>query len=367
MRRPRGRRRRAPASRGRSELSSLPVQSPLERGGRAYGSCGSAPNRPIEPRRRDRGSRDRPRLRSCRLRRSGSGTRPSDRSYTRVGRSARCRVPRGVDRTAHQASCCGDPRRLCRCSRPRRRAAAQHRAGARRDLLLPVVLDAGEGRAVGALVRRTTTGRPCCRRRTTRPAASTRRRTRRSSPPRCARSPKPAWDPSSSPGGVRLAGDDLRLPSSSRRRRSRVLRSPSTSSRTAAGRRRRAAEDIDELHREAGSPTSTSTTPTATRPPTGRGARAARRRAHLRAHAARRAGQGSRLRRPLHLRRRDLERRALPAALHAGARAGLLCAPSVGPGYDARLATRHEFVRPRNDGRPTTACGRRADGEAPTS
>jgi glycoprotein endo-alpha-1,2-mannosidase len=30
--------------------------------------------------------------------------------------------------------------------------------------------------------------------------------------------------------------------------------------------------------------------------------------------------------------------------------AGLLCAPSVGPGYDARLATRHEVVRPRNDG-----------------
>jgi glycoprotein endo-alpha-1,2-mannosidase len=30
--------------------------------------------------------------------------------------------------------------------------------------------------------------------------------------------------------------------------------------------------------------------------------------------------------------------------------AGLLCAPSVGPGYDARLATRQEAVRPRNDG-----------------
>jgi glycoprotein endo-alpha-1,2-mannosidase len=30
--------------------------------------------------------------------------------------------------------------------------------------------------------------------------------------------------------------------------------------------------------------------------------------------------------------------------------AGLLCAPSVGPGYDARLATRHEVVRHRNDG-----------------
>jgi glycoprotein endo-alpha-1,2-mannosidase len=30
--------------------------------------------------------------------------------------------------------------------------------------------------------------------------------------------------------------------------------------------------------------------------------------------------------------------------------ADLLCAPSVGPGYDARLATRHEVVRPRNNG-----------------
>ena len=31
-------------------------------------------------------------------------------------------------------------------------------------------------------------------------------------------------------------------------------------------------------------------------------------------------------------------------------RAGLLCAPSVGPGYDARLATRHRVVRDRHDG-----------------
>jgi hypothetical protein len=30
--------------------------------------------------------------------------------------------------------------------------------------------------------------------------------------------------------------------------------------------------------------------------------------------------------------------------------AGLLCAPSIGPGYDARLATRHELVRDRQDG-----------------
>jgi glycoprotein endo-alpha-1,2-mannosidase len=40
--------------------------------------------------------------------------------------------------------------------------------------------------------------------------------------------------------------------------------------------------------------------------------------------------------------------RRLCSQAHA---AGLLCAPSVGPGYDARLATRHEVVRQRNDGR----------------
>ncbi len=39
--------------------------------------------------------------------------------------------------------------------------------------------------------------------------------------------------------------------------------------------------------------------------------------------------------------------RRLCAQAHA---AGLLCAPSVGPGYDARLATLSEVVRPRNDG-----------------
>ena len=39
--------------------------------------------------------------------------------------------------------------------------------------------------------------------------------------------------------------------------------------------------------------------------------------------------------------------RRLCAQAHA---AGLLCAPSVGPGYDARLATRHAVVRQRNDG-----------------
>ena len=39
--------------------------------------------------------------------------------------------------------------------------------------------------------------------------------------------------------------------------------------------------------------------------------------------------------------------RRLCSQAHA---AGLLCAPSVGPGYDARLATRHDVVRSRNGG-----------------
>jgi glycoprotein endo-alpha-1,2-mannosidase len=47
-------------------------------------------------------------------------------------------------------------------------------------------------------------------------------------------------------------------------------------------------------------------------------------------------------------------------------KAGLLCAPSVGPGYDARLATRHDVVRPRLQGTTydrmwKTALGARAD------
>lgn len=39
--------------------------------------------------------------------------------------------------------------------------------------------------------------------------------------------------------------------------------------------------------------------------------------------------------------------RRLCSQAHAN---GLLCAPSIGPGYDARLATRHDFVRDRQNG-----------------
>lgn len=45
--------------------------------------------------------------------------------------------------------------------------------------------------------------------------------------------------------------------------------------------------------------------------------------------------------------------------------AGLLCAPSVGPGYDARLATRHEVVRERNDGRTYDRMWKTVLGAAP--
>ncbi len=70
----------------------------------------------------------------------------------------------------------------------------------------------------------------------------------------------------------------------------------------------------------------------------------------VRAHAPRRSGEGSWFRRSVHVRRRDLERQHVRPYLRPGARAGLLCAPSVGPGYDARLTTRHHLVRPRLHG-----------------
>ena len=46
---PRGCRRPSSGVPRKTELSSLPVQRPLERGGRAYGSCCSAPKRPMLP------------------------------------------------------------------------------------------------------------------------------------------------------------------------------------------------------------------------------------------------------------------------------------------------------------------------------
>ena len=65
----------------------------------------------------------------------------------------RCRVPRGVDRTANTGLPHDSGRRcMPRHSRDGRRAGRRNRS--RRDLLLPVVLDSRQGRALGALVRR---------------------------------------------------------------------------------------------------------------------------------------------------------------------------------------------------------------------
>ena len=74
-------------------------------------------------------------------------------------------------------------------------------------------------------------------------------------------------------------------------------------------------------------------------------------RPRVREHKPRRPRCRRGLRRPLHLRRPTLRRRALPAPLPPGtAAASALCAPSVGPGYDARRATADVRIKPRRDG-----------------
>ena len=71
----------------------------------------------------------------------------------------------------------------------------------------------------------------------------------------------------------------------------------------------------------------------------------------VRPDGARRAGGRRALQRPLHLRHRHLRRRqARPALQRRRMRVGLLCAPSVGPGYDARRATGDPHVKPRRHG-----------------
>ena len=196
----------------KTELSSLPVQRPLERGGRAYGSCCSAAKRPMRPvgvvvtdpaRRGVSGhaaSDDQVPVVGHRRDRNGVGRERALESRRRARRSPLER-PRGRD--------LGDRRRVPGSGRSARRAADRR---ARRDLLLPVVLDPRAGRRVGALVRRS---RRCARpldARTFRAAASTRRPTPRSSTRRCARSPRRGSTRSSSRGG----GSDRRRTSACR-------------------------------------------------------------------------------------------------------------------------------------------------------
>ena len=273
------------------------------------------------------------------------------RSYRRRS-CARCIVPRGLARTATTGARRYGDRRGVR--RDARRAApdeqSERRAG--RDLLLPVVLEPGEGRRLGALVRRPRGhARPLdgvlpeprallVVERQARRRADARDRGRR------------RRDASSSRGG-----------GSTRRRTSACRRSS----------RRREKQGLDDRD-PCGA---------VSRPDTGTG-----RRGHRQAsRGARRDGllrlrRRSRSRRPTGRRRSNRSTasacsgtrrssvarkasgfdglytydvvtwngalfRRLCTQAHA---AGLLCAPSVGPGYDARLATRLDSVRPRSDG-----------------
>ena len=185
----------------KTELSSLPVHRPLESGGRAYGSCCSAAEEadaPLgvvvaDPARRGvsghAASDDQVPVVAHRRDRNGVGRERASESRRRARRSALER-PRGRD--------LGDRRRVPGSSRSARRAADRR---ARRDLLLPLVLDPRAGRRVGALVRRSRRCAESSRRRTFRAAASTRRPTPRSSTRRCVRSPPQGSTPSSSRGG----------------------------------------------------------------------------------------------------------------------------------------------------------------------
>ena len=244
---------------------------------------------------------------------------------------------------------------------PRHRHARDRRVG---DLLLPVVLDAGARRALGALVRGARTGSTCSRRRTTRREASTRRRARRSSRRRCARSQRPASDTVDRLlVGLGVARGSMRLPLVAAAASAQGLdvavhlepfrgRTPES---TAEANRGLHAKGVHGLLRLRRGP----------RPGCGLGggARAARGRARLRAHdissdARRRAGFDGLYTYDVATWNGHARSARICTQAH---RAGLLCAPSVGPGYDARLATPDEMVRPRlyrSDLRPDVAGGR---------
>ena len=71
---------------------------------------------------------------------------------------------------------------------------------------------------------------------------------------------------------------------------------------------------------------------------------------------------------PLHLRRLHLRRFVVPAHVRVGTQLGLVCAPSVGPGYDARPCDRGPARQDRAQTvRHTTGCGAAQSAPAPTS
>ena len=237
---------------------------------------------------------------------------------------ARARVPRGVDTAGEYRAYSWLRQSSAACRRApgiRRGAARKQAPSARRDLLLPVVRQSHEGRPLGALVRRSRRHAGALDPRTSRAAASTRRRTPRSSARRCVRSRAAgvgtivvSWWGFDSPENDRLllveqaaARDGLEV----------AIHVEPYRGRTPA----KAAEDIARLNREGGftdfyvyDADRDPATEWADR------ARAARRRPRLRAHALRRTCEGLGVRRALHVRRGHVERRAVPPAVHAGAR-----------------------------------------------
>ena len=204
---------------------------------------------------------------------------------------------------------------------------------------------------MGALVRRTRRRARSSRRRTSRHAASTRRRTRASCLPRCARSLRPGSAPSSCRGGGSTRRSTTGCSWSRRRQRASASRWRFTSSRTVPARRPERPRTSSACIVKEGSPTSTCTTRTGIPPLAWDEALAPLSGVRIFGHTtlvgrAKASGFDGLYTYDVVTWNGALFRRLCSQA-HA---AGLLCAPSVGPGYDARLATRHAVVRQRNDG-----------------
>ena len=191
--------------------------------------------------------------------------------------------------------------------------------------------------ARGSTGTRTTTGRRATSTRaSTRHAGRTRATTRPSSTSRWRRSRPPASTRSSSPGGAGLAWRTRGCRSCSPRRAGTGSSRRSTSSRTRAARPRRCVQDLKYLAalgvrdvfvyhpRDIAGGRLGGAAAAARRPSCGSSR-----------DRARRLRRGRALRRLLHVRLHQLRRRASSSRLCSQAHAvHLLCAPSVGPGYD---------------------------------
>ena len=274
--------------------------------------------------RRDRGFRDTRHRPSSRRRRSGSDTPPSAAIVTDVGRARAVESRAALTRTATTgARRCGDRRGLRRASR-RPAPHEQSRRRARRDLLLPVVLDTRRRTGAGRTGTSSTTARRCCRPRTSRAAASTRRRTPRSSSAQMREiAERRRRHDRRLVVGVRLAGERPAAAGRAGGGRSDgldvAIHVEPYRGRTPA----KAAEDIARLTQEHGF--TDFYVYDADRDPAAEWAEALAPLDDVRVFGhtpLRRTREGVRVRRALHVRRGHVERRALPAAVHAGARGG---------------------------------------------